>query len=293
MNETNTAKTVIALGNFDGVHIGHASLIKICVEKAEALGCRPMIWTFERHRFSPPYIIDKSDKLGLFQKFGIDSVEFADFNAIRSLTPRQFVSEVLIGRHNCICAVCGFNFRFGRDRSGGCDTLRELCAEYGIECTVCDEVSYMGQPVSSTRIRKALEDGDTEAVRAMLGRPYTISLPIVAGRQVGRRLEMPTMNQRFPDGMVIPKNGVYAGRVTIDRKVYACVTNIGVRPTFDDGNGIVCESHILGLSGDLYGKNIPLELVSYLRGEIKFEKPEQLVEQIKRDIIAAKEIIGI
>lgn len=277
-------KKITALGNFDGVHIGHAALLKTCVNEAERLGARPMIWTFERHRLSPPYITDKPAKLGLFRRFGIDDVCFEVFEDFRDLSPEEFVRDVLVGTHNCTAAVCGFNFRFGKGGLGTAETLTELCRAYGIECIVCGAVEYEGRPVSSTRIRKALTDGDIKAVNAMLGRRYVIDRPIVEGKQVGRRMDMPTMNQHFGEGEVIPKHGVYAASVTIDGGRYAAVTNIGIRPTFDDGSGITCETHVIGYSGDLYGRCVPVELCEYLREEKRFDDASELVAQIRLDI---------
>nr|MBQ4318868.1 riboflavin biosynthesis protein RibF [Clostridia bacterium] len=285
-----TQKTVIALGNFDGVHIGHALLLRTAVETAERLGALPTVWTFERHSFSPPYITDSRERALLFEKNGISHAHFADFEALRSYSPERFVDEELIGRHSCAAVVCGFNFRFGQGGSGTADTMRLLCEKRGLECIVCGAVEYGASPVSSTRIREALTLGDTEAVHAMLGRHHSFELPVVGGRKVGRSIGMPTMNQHFPEGMLIPRHGVYAGFVTLDGKRQACVTNIGTRPTFGDSEALTCESHLLDYRGDLYDMNLRLTLVKFLRPEMKFESPTQLVEQIERDIEQCRRI---
>jgi len=287
----NTHKTVIALGNFDGVHIGHVSLLRTAVETANRLNSLPMVWTFERNAFSPPYITDSRERALLFEKAGIGLSHFADFEELRSYSPERFLDEELVGRHSCTAVVCGFNFRFGSGGSGNADTMRRLCAERGLECIVCGAVKYGSSPVSSTRIREALVSGDTDAASAMLGRYHSFVLPVVEGRKVGRSIGMPTMNQHFPDGMLVPHHGVYAGFVTVNGVNHACVTNIGTRPTFDDSEALTCESHLLDYTGSLYDMNIRLTLVKFLRPEIRFDSPALLTAQIARDIDSARNIL--
>jgi len=283
-------KTIIALGNFDGVHIGHSALLTAAVNTAKQTNAQPMVWTFERHKYSPSYITSKEDKIALFRKAGIEKVCFADFFEVRDYTPERFVDEILIGKHNCKGVVCGFNFHFGAAGRGDASTLRHLCRERNLECTVCDAVKYNGSPVSSTRIREALTAGDLDKANAMLGRDWSVELPVLEGRKVGRGMGMPTINQHFPDGMVIPSHGVYAGYARIDGRPQLCVTNIGVRPTFGTSDLVTCESHLLDYTGDLYGQTVRLTLKKYLRPEKKFGSPEDLVAQIRRDIEAARAI---
>jgi len=280
--------TMIALGNFDGVHIGHAALLDAAVNAAQKNQTTPAVWTFDRHKSSPPYITSKEDKITEFNKHGITEVHFAAFDEVRTLTPERFVDEILIGRHNCKGVVCGFNFRFGYMGAGDTDTMRKLCTARGLECIVCDAVNYNGAPVSSTRIREALTSGRLNEANAMLGRDWSVELPVLEGRKVGRGMGMPTINQHFPDGMIIPSHGVYAAYAEFGGSKQLCVTNIGVRPTFGESTLVTCESHLLDFNGDLYGQSIRLTLKKYLRPEKKFASPAELVEQIKRDIAAAR-----
>lgn len=282
--------TIIALGNFDGVHIGHTALLSAAIKTAAEKNAVPMVWTFRRHAASPNYITSEDEKLRLFKANGIENVCFADFDAVREHSPERFIDEILIKEHNCKGVVCGFNFRFGHKGAGTAETLKMLCAERGLDCTVCDAVTYGDAPVSSTRIREALTSGRLDEANAMLGRSWSVELPVLEGRQVGRGMGMPTINQHFPEGMLIPCRGVYAAYANIDGEDRLCVTNIGVRPTFGVSDLVTCESHLLDYTGDLYGKNIRLTLCKYLRPERKFDSPEALVTQIKLDIARAKQI---
>ncbi len=288
----NNTKTVIALGNFDGVHIGHASLLEAAVSEAARISATPMVWTFERRIDSPPYLTSQSDKVELFRLAGISKIEFADFSALRDYSPERFVDEILIGKHNAAAVVCGFNFRFGAGGRGDSETLRALCAERRIGCVICPKVEYGGSAVSSTRIRELLAIGDLDRVSAMLGRDFSFEAPVVTGRKVGRSIGMPTMNQPLSGEMALPKIGVYAAYATTPGgQHHDCVTNIGLRPTFGVSDFLTCESHLLDFDGDLYDANVRLTLVEFLRPEVRFDSPEALVKQVQSDIESAREIL--
>ena len=296
-------ESVMALGNFDGVHLGHRRLLDETASRAKAAGIASAVWTFEQNSHTPCFLTDRAERLRLFRDAGIEYAVLEDFTAVRDYTPERFVMEILrpLG---CRETVCGFNFRFGAGASGDTQTLCRLMDGH---CFVCEPVMYANEPISSTRVREALEHAEIADVTAMLGRPYAFELPVVHGRMVGRRLQIPTVNQSFPAGMVVPAHGVYATRcilpdeanaeaahgVNPEARFFRAVTNIGIRPTFPDTRELTCESHLLDYAGDsLYGRTVRLELVAYLRPERKFDTPITLKAQIKRDIERALELLS-
>ncbi len=282
------AGTVMALGNFDGVHLGHRRLLEETAARAKTAGLVPAVWTFERNSHTPCFLTDRDERLRLFRDAGIAYAVLEDFDAVRNYTPQRFAEEILHAL-GCRETVCGFNFRFGACAAGDTQTLCRLMDGH---CFVCEPVVYGGEPISSTRIREALENAAIADVTAMLGRPFAFELPVVHGRMMGRRMQIPTVNQSFPAGMVVPAHGVYATRCSLPEeagsagaKTYCAVTNIGIRPTFPDTRELTCESHLLDYGGDpLYGRTVRLELIAYLRPERKFDSPITLKAQIKRDI---------
>lgn len=290
------ADAVMALGNFDGVHLGHRRLLDETTARAKTAGLVPAVWTFDSNSHTSCFLTDRMERLRLFREAGIAYAVLEDFQTVKDYTPARFVEEILrpLG---CKETVCGFNFRFGAGASGDTGTLCRLMDGH---CFVCEPVVYGGQPISSSRIREALENAGIADVTAMLGRPYAFELPVVHGRMVGRRMQIPTVNQSFPAGMVVPAHGVYATRCFLPDEAHretpralCAVTNIGIRPTFADTRELTCESHLLDYTGDsLYGRTVRLELIAYLRPERKFDSPITLKAQIKRDIERAFEVLS-
>lgn len=277
---------VIALGNFDGVHVGHAELLKAAVDEADKLEADSAVWTFERRKdINTPYLTDKDEKIKIFGSYGIDYVMFEEFDSVRTMKPEDFVRDILVSKLNCVKAVCGFNFRFGFMGTGDSNTLSSL-----IDTVIVPPVEIYGEPVSSTRIRSAIESGNMMLARKMLGRGYSIILKVIGGNRLGRTIGVPTINQIFPNGKAIPKNGVYITRTVIENKVYRSITNIGTRPTVSGSSEhIICETHIINFDGDLYGKNICVEFCDYRRNERKFDSLDELKNVIALDIKAAWE----
>jgi len=297
--ETTSApdETILCLGNFDGVHLGHRALIAQTVKrKEELISTHPTlksgIWFFRR---SPHEIItgEKSahltsldEKLKIFSSLGLDVAFIYDYSEIGKFTPERFVSEVLKKECGCIFSVCGYNFRFGLNAAGDASLLSELMN--GNAHTV-DNVTFGNAGVCSSEIRRLIAEGNVEEANAMLGRHYSLTAEILHGKQLGRRLGIPTINQKFPSDVAIPQKGIYISKTLIDGTYMPSVSNIGVRPSVENGASINCETYILDFDGDLYGKTVSVEFLKKLRNEIKFDCIEALKAQITKDIERTKE----
>lgn len=290
----------LAIGNFDGVHIGHRALLERVREAADALRgeiphIRTGVWCFAQ----PPsaYLSDKpvpqlstlEEKLACFAEAGIDCCILADFPTLKDFSPDRFVREVLMDTCDCRHVVCGFNFTFGARGQGNAETLRRY---FGNALTVVDPVCLGDGVVSSTAIRSELSRGDVEGAAAMLGRRWSVCLPVLHGKALGRKLGFPTVNQRFPAGHILPAFGVYATLCEIDGVCRPAVTNVGIRPSVDDGEAVTCESHILDFNADLYGKDIRVHFCTYLRAELKFESLAVLETAVQNDIAETRRYFG-
>lgn len=207
---------------------------------------------------------------------------FADFDAIRNMEGRQFVEDVLIGRFGAGMVLCGFNFRFGKNAAWDAMRLRAYLEDRGIWVRILEHQDYQGAPISSTRIRAAVQAGEMEQAAAMLGYNFTFENPVLHGDARGRTIGYPTINQQYPDGLVLPKFGVYESRILVEDTWYRGFTNIGVRPTWQVETPLA-ETHIFDYNGDLYGQTVQVELVRYLRPEQKFSSIGALREQLDHD----------
>ena len=282
-------KTAVALGMFDGVHIGHRAVF----ERAESFdehGAEAAVFTFDseslddKHGKSYRYVVPNSLKLDMIRQAGIKNICCADFSELRNYEAEEFVKVVLAGRMNAVKVVCGPDFRFGRGAAGNVDSLRKYGAKYGFEVSTVDPVVVDGNVVSSSRIRELLSEGDVKKANALLGYRYKIKRSVEDGNHIGRTIDFPTINQSFEEGQLIPAYGVYATSVVIDGKQYDGITNIGVKPTVEKECKPLAETHILGFSGDLYGKTLEVSFSDFLRPERKFDSLDALKNQIKTDI---------
>lgn len=282
MKET---KRVIALGFFDGVHLGHGALLRRVREAAQAGGYVPAAVTFERHPKDVipgaehvPLLNTPEDRAGLMQRlYGIEDVIVLPFDAhMRDMYWRDYVTELLVGRYGAAYLVAGHDNRFGRRGEGNSDRLRVLCGELGLGCDIIGEVELDGVVVSSTHIRALIAGGDMEGAVRFLGHGHTLTGTVVRGRGLGHTIGIPTANLTVPDGVLVPAFGVYASKVWVNGRDYLAVTNIGVRPTVGDGRGVTVEPWILDFDGDLYGRTIRLELFRQLRGERQFASLDAL-----------------
>ena len=290
-------KIIFALGFFDGVHLGHQALLRECRLMAEHLGCCPGAVTFEMHpkaRFlkTPPVLISTlADRVRLLKGYGMEKVTVLPVSdKVMSTTWQEFYS--MLRSQGAAGFVCGEDFRFGRGGEGNARLLAERCARDDIPCVIVPEQTLHGVRVSSTYIRQQIESGDMATAVKFLGHPYVLTGRVVPGKQLGRRLGIPTANLQLPKGLAIPKFGVYACWALVDGVRYAAVTNIGIRPTVS-GQGITVEPWLLDYSGDLYGQEITLEFHRFLRPEQKFESLEALKAAIHEDAAKTRRLLQI
>lgn len=277
--------TAVALGVFDGVHRGHRAVLK---EAARIDYLEPWVFTFSERslptgkrgalRLEPGDI-----KYGLMKKCGIAHVYAPDFDEVKELSGEEFVKKILVDHLRCRKVVCGTDFRFGKNAACGVGDLRTLCEQYGMECSVIEKLYDDGEAISSTRIREACENGDMKTVRRLCGYPFCVRKEVVPGKHLGRQFGLPTINQGFDKGYIIPKFGVYVSAAFVDGKLYPAVTNVGVKPTVSEENVPVMETNIIGLFGDLYGKTVTVFLLEFVREEMVFEDRETLFERIALD----------
>ena len=284
----------VALRNFDGVHRGHAALLAAAREGAVSLSTpqravRPAVFTFRQSK--APAVTTLEERLALFEAQSMETAFVADFDAFRGQTPEAFVSYTLKGI-GAAGLVCGFNFRFGHRAAGDVALLTRLAADCGMDCRVIPPITVDGVTVSSTEIRRRLSEGDLAGVTALLGRPWSLTAEVVHGRAVGGRvLSSPTLNLPIREDRLLPPFGVYFTEVAIDGSIYPAVTNIGVRPTFGESE-ILCETHLLGASGNFYGKTAEVRFLHYRRPERRFASAEELAAVIAEDIAAARRFFG-
>ncbi|MEK0315984.1 bifunctional riboflavin kinase/FAD synthetase [Cohnella sp. 56] len=291
-------RVALAIGFFDGVHLGHAEVIRQAVEAARAHGCTPAVLTFSPH---PRSVLGKdgfetvltplADKLALFKSLGIELALVVAFDAgFAEVSAESFVQRLLLPL-GVQTAVVGFDFRFGHRGQGDADALRRH-SDGGIEVRVVEPVFEDGAKVSSTRIRAQLAEGNCEAASVLLGRPYAVSGEIVHGDARGRLLGFPTANMKPSVPYVIPRHGVYAVTVTDasdETHVYGGVINVGVRPTFDAPGGAPrLETNLFDFEGDLYGHVLTVRFHRFLRPETKFGSIDELKAQIAKDADRAR-----
>lgn len=277
----------LALGSFDGVHIGHRALLEETKRAAAEKGLLCAVWTFDCNPSGAAGISSDKEKERLFASLGMRYMIRCPFEEVRRLPPEEFVRSILAERLGVGVAVCGFNHRFGHMGAGDPDLLTREMAKTGAETRIVDPVMYKGKAVSSSRIRTALADGDIESANAMLARPFALTAPVIHGNEIGRTIGFPTVNQHFAPGRAVPKQGVYACRCM----GAPAVANIGTRPTVTADGEVVCETHIIGYRGDLYESDVTVEFLAYLRQERKFPSLAELSAQLERDAQRAKEIL--
>ena len=282
-------KTIYALGFFDGVHLGHQALLDACRMLAKATGCKAGVVTFGNHpdtlvQGQTPSLLTtpESREWILTEHFGMDRVVTLPFDAqLRSMPWEDFLN-MLVEDYDGAGFVCGDDFRFGYKGQGNGKLMTEFCGTHNLPSATVEEQMVDGRRVSSTYIRKQIETGDMATAIKFLGHPYYLTGTVVKGKQLGRTLGIPTANLILPEGLAIPKFGVYACLCLVDGKAYPAVTNIGTRPTVE-GQGITVEPWILDFSGDLYDKEITLEFYRFLRPEVKFPSLDALKAEIHRN----------
>lgn len=296
--EMTTQKKVIALGFFDGVHLGHGALLKRTVELAETLNAVPAAHTFAAHPSTlvthqpTPLLSTPEDRAHLMKSlYGIQEVIVAPFDEGMMTMPWEtFVTDYLIGGLNCAGVVVGHDYRFGYKGEGTPARLKELCAQAHVACEVVEKVTLDGRTVSSTYIRSLVEAGDMETAARYLAHPHLLRGSVRHGKGLGRKLGFPTVNIVPAEGILLPAYGVYATKVTLeDGKTYPAATNVGVRPTVEDEKQVTVEAFLLDFQGDVYGQTVSLEFYRRLRGERRFDSLEALRQEVMKNAQQARE----
>ena len=288
---------VLTLGIFDGVHLGHQRIFKDLKDEARKIDGETIIFTFDPHPLQvlapqrcPPFITPFKKKLMLVERYGIDLVIVATFNlGLANITPEAFVKQILVDKIGAKKILVGYNYYFGKDRKGDVEMLVRLGEEFGFEVKVIEAMKVNDIPVSSSKIRELIQDGQMEQAAQLLGRNYRLIGKVIWGADRGKQLGFPTANLEILDGLY-PKTGIYAVEVIMGNKTYLGVANVGYKPTFGE-NPLSVEVHILDFSRDIHGEEIQLVFFERIRNEKAFENPDSLARQIRKDINAARKIL--
>ncbi|MEE0946936.1 MAG: riboflavin biosynthesis protein RibF [Acutalibacteraceae bacterium] len=284
-------KTAIALGTFDGVHLGHKAVLEAAVNS----GIFAVAVAFEippKTYFSKEGIIltDKEEKTRLIKQTGIKKIDYLDFLKVKDISAKDFF-DYLIKKYAPSLIVCGYNYSFGKGGQGNTELLEELCVKNGITLKVIDKVTLDGEAVSSTHIRNLIKDGNVKKAALLSGQPFSISAQVIHGDERGRKIDFPTVNQLLEKDIATVKFGVYMSKAIIDSKEYYGMTNIGLRPTYPAHSPIM-ETHFFDFHGNLYDKTLRIELLDFLREEKKFSCLNELKEAITKDKEKIKKLIS-
>ena len=293
---------VIALGFFDGVHLGHAALLRRTAEEAAARGVTPAVFTFDRPPKEVitgqpcPLINSPEDRRELVRRlYGIREVIMVPFDREMMTTAwDEFVTHILVGRYRAVHLVAGHDHHFGHKNQGSPELLMEKCRELGLGCDIIPKVEVGGLTVSSTYTRRLVELGQIGRANRFLGHPHMLTGTVRHGRGIGSSRLFPTANLLIPPHVLVPSHGVYATRVTLeDGSSYAAVTNVGTRPTVNNGADVTVEACLLDFQGDLYGRRLRLEFFDHIRDEVRFDSLDALKAQIAADADAARRYFSV
>ncbi len=280
----------VALGSFDGVHMGHQKLIEVLKNNSEHFGCSSMVYTFEKHPRKilkpdkPIYMItSNAQRAKVIEAMQVDVLFLESFDQIMNLSAEQFFHDVLVEKFNAKCIVVGYNYHFGRHGEGNAEILTQLGHKYGVKVEVVSPVLVENQVVSSSLIRHKIHDGKVDEVLNYLGRAYGLQSHVIHGKQNGKAMGIRTANLEIGKEAIVPKKGVYITDTIIAGQSYKSVTNVGVNPTFH-GNILSIETHVLDFEGDLYNQPIEVYFLKRMRDEISFKTVNELVQQIQSDI---------
>jgi len=290
------SESLLTIGVFDGVHVGHQKLLAELTTRAENRSLSSGVITFNNHPLAqlnqnpPPLLAGIEEKNRLLKQTGVGFVVNLDFSPELAGTGARRFSRMLSDHLKMKGLVLGFDFAMGRNREGSLEMMQHISAEMGFTLSVVPPVRIEGKIVSSTAVRRMLLAGEVEKAARFLGRRYSLEGEVVAGKGLGRQLDFPTANIGIDSRFVMPPDGIYATVCWLDNRQYFSATNIGTGPTFG-GSDRRIEVHLLDFGGELYGKNLKVELVSRIRDELKFETREALIEQIKMDILQTRQIL--
>lgn len=285
--------TIVVIGKFDGVHLGHRLLFDTAVREARKRKCKSAVFTFDRNLGENKVISTIDERRTLIEGQGIDILIEYPFTQIMAMEAEVFVKEILVKNLRARAVIAGSDCGFGKNRSGNAALLRKLSGELGFDTVILDKVTVNGQIVSSTLARSLIGQGRMEEASAMLGHEFFIRGCVVFGNQLGRTWEFPTINMLPPENKIMPPNGVYASSVLLDGVWRDGVTNIGRKPTVDSCNELIlAETYIFDYDGDLYGKTLDVRLYHFIREEKRFDSFQELKEQIGRDCETARQILN-
>ena len=291
-------RRVIALGFFDGVHLGHGALLRRVTEMAGRLDATAAAFTFDRHPAGAitgqnvPLLSAVEDRIWLMRRwYGIQEVIVASFDAMQRMDWHDFVARYLVEELGVVHVVAGHDFHFGYMGKGNPERLKATCAQLGVGCDIVEKVTRDGITISSTYIRTLIAQGEMERANQFLGHPHILTDRVSHGKRIGSSaLGFPTVNLRVPPGVIVPAHGVYATRVWFDGQCRPAVTNVGVRPTVSDNDRrVTVEGFILDFDGDLYGHQVRMEFYKYLRPERKFASLEELSREIAHNAQQTRE----
>lgn len=288
--------TVVTIGNFDGIHLGHQQLINKCIEISKKENFKTVVLSFYPHPrkilnndFVFNTIITQSEKTDFLLKLNVDYFRRKPIDKeFLNYTSREFVENVLVKELSAKAVVVGADFHFSSNRGANTDMLRKICSEYGIETVVLELKQENNEKIGSTRVRNFILQGDFENVTKLLGRNYSISGYVVDGKKLGRTIGVPTANVFPEEEKLLPPNGVYISKININGDVYNSITNIGSNPTLNEKK-LVVETFIIDFDKDIYGEYVTIEFLSFIRREQKFNGIVELKNQLHRDIDVAKE----
>jgi riboflavin kinase/FMN adenylyltransferase len=293
--------TVLTLGTFDGVHIGHKKIVENLIKKASDSNARSLLITFYPHPKSVLSQINAvrilstfREKAAIIENLGVENLLVIEFTKeFSKVSAEQFVKEFIIDKTGVKEVVIGYDHHFGKGRSGNIETLKRMGSELGFGVTVVDEVKFEGEIVSSTKVRKALNEGNIGLVSGMLNRYYSFSGTVVHGDKRGYLLGFPTANIELDDNdKMLPAIGIYAVEFIVGSNKHFGLLSIGKRPTFYDDGNLVSEVYIYDFNEDIYGKYVTVNIVERIRGEEKFSSAEELVTQMKKDREIGLEILS-
>lgn len=291
--------TVVALGTFDGCHLGHLSVLNAALNEAKKRRIKCAVYTFENiprssiERKDVPCIFTLDEKIKFIRKTGIDYIAIDKLENVRNMSGEEFFETILKKSLHASCASCGFNYRFGKNAMWNSRDLASFFEKVGGSVRISEEITAFGKPLCSTVIRELIENGEVEKILDF-SPPYSIYSEVLHGKMLGRMIGIPTVNQKIPAGKVIPKRGVYITECEIGEDVYPSVTNVGMRPTTDGENAPEnVETHIIGYEGNLYSSFVRVNFYRFLRSEKRFSSVEDLKNQILLDEKSAKEYFGM
>ncbi len=281
--------TYIALGSFDGLHKGHMTLINKVVDEAMADGVKSAVYTFKNHpltvanpELTPKLLMDNKQKIHLLKAKGIDVTIFISFTMEYMKTEAEDFIKMLIRDYNCKGFVVGFNFKYGYQNKGNIETLKVMAKKLGFKLFIMDAALSQDDVISSTRIRNLISKGHIEEANELLFEPFMLRGKVIGGKKLGRKIGFPTANMTYNDDYLLPKTGVYYTNILVDGVLHKGISSVGFNPTVE-GTDLSIETHILDFDEEIYGREVKVYFINYMRDEEKYDSLDELVIQLKKD----------